>query len=51
MTLAMMFIRSSLEIVNVDREDRECVETGAIGCTLLVLATIVGEMETADLLR
>ena len=50
MTLAMMFIRSSLEIMNVDLEDRECVETGAIGWTLLVLATIVAEMETADLL-
>ena len=49
-TLVMMFIRSSLEIVNVDPEDRECVETGAIGWTLLVLATIVAEMETADLL-
>ena len=51
MTLAMMFIRSSLEMVKVDPEDRDCVETGAIGWSLSVLATIATEIEIADLLR
>ena len=50
MTLTMMFIRSSLEMVKVDPEDRDCVEMGAMGWTLLVLATVVAEMETVDLL-
>ena len=51
MTLAMMFIRSSLEIVKVDLEDRDCVKTGAIGWPLSVLATVAAKIETADLLR
>ena len=41
MTLAMMFIRSSLEMVKMDPED-----WAVMGWTLLVLAT-VAEMETA----
>ena len=51
MILAIMFIRSSLEMVKVDPEDLDYVEIGAIGCTLLVLATVAAEIETADLLR
>ena len=51
MTLAMMFLRSSVDMVKVQLEDLDCVETGAIGWTLSVLATIVAEIETADLLR
>ena len=51
MTLAMMFLRSSVEMVKVQPEDLDCAETGAIGWTLSVLATIVAEIETANLLR
>ena len=51
MTLAMMFIRSSLEMVKVDPEDRDCAKTGAIGWSLLVLATVAADIETVDLLR
>ena len=50
MTLAMIFIRSSMEMEKVDPEDLNCAETGAIGETLSVLATIVAETETTDLL-
>ena len=38
-------------MVKVDLEDWDCAETGAIGWTLSVLATVVAEMETADLLH
>ena len=51
MILAMMFLRSFVEMVKVQPEDLDCAETGAIGWTLLVLATVTAEMETADLLR
>ena len=51
MTLAMMFIRSSLEMVKVDPEDQDCAKTGAIGLSLSVLATVAAEIETTDLLR
>ena len=51
MILAMMFTRSSLEMVKVDPEDRDCTETGAIGWPLSVLATIAAKTETADLLQ
>ena len=51
MTLAMIFLRSSVDMVKVRSEDLDCAETGAIGWTLLVLATVVAEIETADLLR
>ena len=37
-------------MVKVDPEDWDYVETGAMGWTLLVLAIVVTEMETADLL-
>ena len=40
MTLAMMFLRSSVDMVKVGYEDLDCVETKAIGWTLSVLATI-----------
>ena len=51
MTLAMIFIRSSLEMVKVDPKDRDFAETGARGWTLSMLATVAVKMETADLLR
>ena len=38
-------------MVKVDLEDWNCAETGAIGWTLSVLATVAAEIETADLLR
>ena len=50
MTLAMMFLRSSVDMVKVRLEDLDYVETGAIGWTLLVLAIVVAEIETTDLL-
>ena len=51
MTLAMIFLRSSVDMVKVRYEDLDYAEIGAIGCTLLVLATVAAEIETADLLR
>ena len=51
MTLAMIFLRSFVNMVKVRPEDLDCVEMGAIGWTLSVLATIAVEIETADLLR
>ena len=50
MTLAMMFLRSFVGMVKVHPKDLDCVEIGAIGWTLSVLATVVAEIETADLL-
>ena len=50
MTLAMMFLRSSVDMVKVRSEDLDYAEIGAIGWTLSVLAT-AAEIETADLLR
>ena len=38
-------------MVKVRSEDLNCVEIGAIGCTLSVLATVAAEIETANLLR
>ena len=49
--LAMMFLRSSVDMVKVRPEDLDCAETGAIGWTLSVLATVAAEIEIADLLR
>ena len=46
-----MFLRSSVDMVKMRPEDLDCAETGAIGWTLSVLATIVAQIETADLLR
>ena len=51
MTLAMMFLRSSVEMVKVRSEDLDCAETGAIGWTLSVLATVAVETKIAVLLR
>ena len=51
MTLAKIFLRSSVDMVKVRFEDLDCSEMGAIGWTLLVLVTVAVEIETADLLR
>ena len=51
MVLAMMFLRSFVEMAKVDPKDLDYAETEAIGWTLLVLATVAAEIETADLLR
>ena len=40
-----------MKMVKVDLEDLDYAEMGAIGWTLLVLATVVAKIETADLLR
>ena len=50
MTLAMMFLRSFVDMVKVRPEDLDCVETGAIGWTRFVLVTIAAEIKTVDLL-
>ena len=51
MTLAMMFLRSSVDMVKVRPKDLDCAKTEAIGWTLSVLATVAVEIETVDLLR
>ena len=51
MTLAMMFLRSFVDMVKVRLEDLDCAEMGAIGWTLSVLATVAMEIDTAILLR
>ena len=51
MTLAMMFLRSFVDMVKVRLEDLDCVETRAIGWTLSVLATVAAEIEIANLLQ
>ena len=51
MTLAMMFLRSSVDMVKVRPKDLDCGEMGAIGWTLSVLATVATDIDTADLLR
>ena len=51
MTLVMMFLRSSVDMVKVHPEDLDYAKMGAIGWTLSVLATVAAEIETADLLR
>ena len=40
MTLVMIFLRSSVDMVKVCSEDLDCAEIGAIGWTLTVLATV-----------
>ena len=45
-----MFLRSFVDMVKVHFEDLDCAETGAIGWTLLALATVAAEIETVDLL-
>ena len=51
MILAMMFLRSFVDMVKVRLEDLDCAEMGAIGWTLLVLAILAAEIEIAELLR
>ena len=51
MTLAMMFLRSSVNMVKVRPEDLDCAEMVAVGWTLSVLAIVAAEIDTADLLR
>ena len=51
MTLVMIFLRSSVDMVKMHPEDLDCAETGAISWTLSVLATVAAEIDTADLLR
>ena len=51
MVLAMIFLRSFVKMVKVDPEDLDYAEMRVIGWTLLVLATVVAKIETADLLR
>ena len=51
MTLAKIFLRSSVDMVKVRSEDLDYAEMGAIGWTLSVLAIVAAEIETADLLR
>ena len=51
MTFAMIFLRSSVDMVKVCFEDLDCAEMGAIGWTLSVLATVAVDIDTADLLR
>ena len=51
MTLAMMFLRSSVEMVKMKPEDLDCAEMGAIGWTLLVLAIVATKIEANDLLQ
>ena len=40
-----------MDMMKVRSEDLDCAEIGAIGWTLSVLATVVAEIETANLLR
>ena len=51
MTLAMIFLRSFVDMVKVRSEYLDYAETGTIGWTLSVLAIVAAEIETADLLR
>ena len=51
MTLAMIYLRSSVDMVKVRSEDLNYAEIGAIGWTLSVLATVAAKIETAVLLR
>ena len=50
MTLAMMILRSFMEIVKVHLEDLNYAEMGDIGWTLSMLVIVVAEIETTDLL-
>ena len=50
MTLAMMFLRSSVDMVKVRPEELDRAETGAIGWTLSMLAIVAAEIETFVLL-
>ena len=48
MTLAMIILRSSVDMVKVCSEDLDCAETRAIGWTLSVLAIVAIEIETTE---
>ena len=50
MTLAIMFLRSFVDMVKMHPKDLDCVETGAISWTLSVLVTVAAEIKTANLL-
>ena len=50
MTLAKIFLRSSVDMVKMRSEDLDYAEMGAIGWTLSMLATVAAEIETAELL-
>ena len=50
MTLAMMFLRSSVVMVKVRPKDLDYAEMGTISWTFSVLATVAVEIEIADLL-
>ena len=51
MTLAIMFLRSFVDMVKMRPKDLDCVETRAISWTLFVLVTVAAEIKTANLLR
>ena len=51
MTLAMIFLRSSVDMVKVRPENLDCAEMGASSWTLLVLATVAAKIDTTDLLQ
>ena len=46
----MIFLRSSVDMVKVRFKDLDCAEMGAIDWTFSVFATVVAEIEIADLL-
>ena len=46
----MIFLRSSVDMVKVCFKDLDCAEIRAIDWTFSVLATVVAEIEIADLL-
>ena len=50
MTLAMMFLRSFVDMVKVRPKDLDCTETGAIGWTLSVLEIVAAETKIVNLL-
>ena len=51
MTLAMIFLRPSVDMVKVRPEDLDCADMRAIGWTLSMLVTVAAEIDTANLLR
>ena len=51
MTLAMMFLRPSVDMVKVHPKDLDYVKMGAIGWKLSVLAIVAAKIGTTDLLR
>ena len=51
MTLAMIFLRSSVDMVKVRLEDLNYVEMGAIGWILSMLAIVTAKIETTYLFR